>query len=156
MSHVVLQVTLPDKLKEWRQFKGLSQEDAAEYLEVPTGTLQGWEQGRHQPNDLAVGAILRAINRYPVTIEDRKKYNNKQIAFRELRYGSALLSGDKGELLVSTNGEEGWAEVHIHQWAAADHKSIRTAVINLSEAQFRSITPVGSGFLLDWSRKEQF
>jgi transcriptional regulator with XRE-family HTH domain len=115
VSHVVCSMTLADKLKKWRETKGLSQEGAADYLGVPRGTLQGWEQGRHQANDLSVGAILRAINRYPITIEEKKKYNNKKIAFRDLRFGRALLSGSKGELWVSTNGEEGWAEVHVHQ-----------------------------------------
>jgi hypothetical protein len=122
--------------------------------DVPIGTLRGWEQGRFDANDLAAKAVQREINRYPVTFEEKKKYNNKAIAVRELRFGRYLLSNDKGELWVSSNGEEGWAEVHVHQWTDAGHKTISTAVINLTEEQFRSITPKGGGFLLDWSGKQ--
>jgi hypothetical protein len=84
---------------------------------------------------------------YPLTREDGEKYKDKEIAFRNLWYSyrGGFLSGNKGRLDISTNGIEGWAAMH------ADDNHGHTAIINLSEEQFRSITPVGSGFLLDWS-----
>jgi transcriptional regulator with XRE-family HTH domain len=152
---VKLQVTFRNKLKLWRKSKDLSQEEAAEHLGVPTGTLQGWEQGRHQPTDLAMGAIVRIIARYPIAIADREKYNNKEIEFRKLLItegpkAGSLVSGKKGRLLISTNGTEGSAEIHADEWDG-DHIRIKTTVINLPEVAFRSITPLGNGFLLDWS-----
>ena len=90
MSHVVWRMTFADKLKKWRKSKSLSQEEAAEHLGVPTGTLQGWEQGRHQPTDLAMETILRILNRFPITIEERKKYNNKEIELRKLPFRGSL------------------------------------------------------------------
>jgi transcriptional regulator with XRE-family HTH domain len=143
-------MTLPHKLKTWRKSKSLSQEEAAEHLGVPTGTLQGWEQGRHQPTDLAMEAILRILNRFPVTIEERKKYNNKEIELRKFPFRGFLLSAKRARLLVSTNGTEGSAQIHADEWDG-DHTRIRTTIIDLPEEAFRSITPVGSGFLLDWS-----
>lgn len=150
MSHVVWRMTFADKLKKWRKSKSLSQEEAAEHLGVPTGTLQGWEQGRHQPTDLAMETILRILNRFPITIEERKKYNNKEIELRKLPFRGSLLSAKRARLLVSTNGTEGSAEIHADEWDG-DHTRIKITVINISEEAFRSITPVGSGFLLDWS-----
>jgi hypothetical protein len=91
--------------------------------------------------------------RYPLTNEDREKYNDKKIEFRELPVDGALLSGNGATLRVSTNGTDGWAEIHADQWGNYEHTSIITRVINLSENAFRSITPLGSGFLLDWAGK---
>ena len=49
--------TLPQKLKAWRARKKLSQPEAATLLNIPKGTLQGWEQGRHSPSPLAKVAL---------------------------------------------------------------------------------------------------
>jgi hypothetical protein len=91
---------------------------------------------------------------YPLTKEEGKKYNLKKIDFRRLPVGGGFLSTNGAELLVTTNGTIGWAEIRIHQWDSDEKKTIRTRrVKNLSEKEFRIITPSGDGFLLDWSGK---
>jgi hypothetical protein len=91
--------------------------------------------------------------RYHLTNEDREKYNDKKIEFRELPVDGAVLSAKGATLRVSSDGTDGWAEIHADGWANPEHTSILTRVINLSENAFRSITPLGDGFLLDWSGK---
>ena len=91
------------------------------------------------------------LPRFPVTSEDRVKYDNKDVEFRQLRHGNFLYDGIKGKLRISTNGTEGRVEIQNDEWADEAHTTIRTRVFNLTEEQFRSITPVGNDFLLDWS-----
>lgn len=38
-----------DELRDWRAQHGLTQEEAAEALEVKLNTYQEWEQGRNKP-----------------------------------------------------------------------------------------------------------
>jgi len=44
-------------LKEWRTKKQLTQQSAAEFLEVSISALQGWEQGRNKPSRFTAGFI---------------------------------------------------------------------------------------------------
>jgi hypothetical protein len=90
---------------------------------------------------------------YPLTTEDKEKYNGKKIAFKDLPVDGALLSGTGAMLKVSTNGTDGWAEIQADHWANAEHTARVNRVINLPEEAFRSITPSGDGFVLDWSGK---
>lgn len=50
--------SIPEQIKSWRQAKGLSQPEAAKKLNCPVGTLQGWEQGRFEPNAMAINALI--------------------------------------------------------------------------------------------------
>jgi transcriptional regulator with XRE-family HTH domain len=44
------QKTFAEKLKAWREFKGLTQREAALILDVSQRTLEGWETGKRQPS----------------------------------------------------------------------------------------------------------
>lgn len=44
-------------LKDWRKNKKISQQAAAEFLEVSIGAVQSWEQGRIKPSRFAAGFI---------------------------------------------------------------------------------------------------
>jgi len=52
--------------------------------------------------------------------------------------------------MISTNGQEGRAEIFVEKWFG-DHGE--TQIFHLAEIPFRSIIAVDSGFLLDWSDK---
>lgn len=58
-------MTLPDQLRAWREFQGLSQAKAADRLKIPLKTLQNWEQGVRAPSGLALRHLLGLINRQP-------------------------------------------------------------------------------------------
>lgn len=55
------------KVKEVRTITGLSQAKFASVLAVPVSTLQGWEQGRREPQGPA-RALLRAIKKNPKAV----------------------------------------------------------------------------------------
>lgn len=38
-----------DDIRAWRERLGLSQQQAADKLGIPAGTLRNWEQGRYKP-----------------------------------------------------------------------------------------------------------
>jgi DNA-binding transcriptional regulator YiaG len=55
-----------------RKAKDLSQAEFAKLIGVPTGTYQGWEQGRRKPTGAAL-SLLRIIARKPDTVEMLKE-----------------------------------------------------------------------------------
>lgn len=48
-------------IKTLRNRMGLSRSDFAKYLQIPVGTIQGWEQGRRTPPDYMFNIIERLI-----------------------------------------------------------------------------------------------
>ncbi len=54
-------------VKQIRATTHLSQEKFARIVNVPVGTLRGWEQGRRQPEGAAL-SLLRAIKNDPVNV----------------------------------------------------------------------------------------
>ena len=50
-------VPFSERLYQWRKKNDFSQSEAALKLQVPTRTLQEWEQGRAQPRHLALDAV---------------------------------------------------------------------------------------------------
>jgi DNA-binding transcriptional regulator YiaG len=52
---------LGNKLRAWRERKGLSQAEAAKVLSVGVSTLRHWEQGVTEPQGLAKRALLKEI-----------------------------------------------------------------------------------------------
>ena len=48
-------------LQEWRERKGFSQRDAAEFLGISKRTLENWEQERSTPRGYAVVALLKLL-----------------------------------------------------------------------------------------------
>lgn len=62
--------SLPERLIAARRERGLTQRQMAERLGVDPGTLQDWENGRHQPTETSVILIARVLHgRQP---DDRK------------------------------------------------------------------------------------
>lgn len=49
-------------IKELRQRTGLSQNEFAEYFEIPLRTIQEWEQGRREPSDYILKMMFRIWN----------------------------------------------------------------------------------------------
>jgi putative transcriptional regulator len=49
-----------DELKDWRHRMGMTQQQAAHWLNTSLRTYQGWEQGRHKPPG-AVDAACREL-----------------------------------------------------------------------------------------------
>jgi hypothetical protein len=94
------------------------------------------------------------IPRFPLTNEDREKYHEKEIKFREIPILKGPKAGSrasgKGKLMISTNGKKGRAEIFVEQWYG-DYGT--TTIFHLGEVPFRSITASENGFLLDWSRQ---
>src|SRR5260370_38754373 len=92
--------------------------------------------------------------RFPLTNEDREKYHDKEIEFREILIQKGPKAGSrangKGKLMISTNGIEGRAEIFVEQWYA-DYGT--TTIFHLGEVPFRSITAATNWLLLDWSGK---
>jgi DNA-binding transcriptional regulator YiaG len=52
------------RLQALRLRKGLSQERAAAYLQVPVSTLRGWEQGRHTPSPYVQRFVTRLLEQH--------------------------------------------------------------------------------------------
>lgn len=53
---------LPEKLKQWRKKKKLTQDEGAAHLNVTLGTYRNWEQGRKPPSDeLKLSALLARL-----------------------------------------------------------------------------------------------
>ena len=48
-------------LKAWREVKGFSQRDAAEFLVISKWTLENWEQERATPRGNAVVALMKLV-----------------------------------------------------------------------------------------------
>ena len=78
----------------------------------------------------------------------RKKSNFERFRFKKVP--KRLRASGKGKLMISTNGEEGRAEIFVEHWHA-DYGT--TTIFHLGEVPFRSITAAENGFLLDWSGK---
>jgi hypothetical protein len=95
-----------------------------------------------------------SIPRFPLTNEDREKYHEKEIEFREIPIQKGPKAGSrasgKGKLMISTNGKKGRAEIYVEHWYA-DYAT--TTILHLGEVHFRSIVVAENGFLLDWSGK---
>ena len=51
-------------IKEARQAAGLSQSQAAKYLEIPAATLKNWEQGRYSPPPYVEKLVIEKLNSY--------------------------------------------------------------------------------------------
>lgn len=49
------------RLRKWRKFKGLVQKQAAEVLKVNLRTYQNWEEGRWEPQELALAELERRM-----------------------------------------------------------------------------------------------
>jgi DNA-binding transcriptional regulator YiaG len=49
-------------LKAWRDDRGFSQRDAAEFLEISKRTLENWEQERATPRGYAVVALMKLLS----------------------------------------------------------------------------------------------
>lgn len=49
-------------LQEWRERKGFSQRDAAEFLGISKRTLENWEQERATPRGYAIQMLLKLIS----------------------------------------------------------------------------------------------
>jgi putative transcriptional regulator len=49
----------PSLVREIRQVRDLTQEQLAHELGVTFGTVNGWENGKHQPSPLAARELLR-------------------------------------------------------------------------------------------------
>lgn len=43
-------MTIAEELRNWRLALGMTRKQAASFLGVPLRTLEGWEQGRQQPD----------------------------------------------------------------------------------------------------------
>jgi hypothetical protein len=97
---------------------------------------------------------MMSIPPFPLTIENREKYHEKEIEFRKIPIQdgpkAGLRASGKGKLMISTNGKEGRAEIFVEHWYA-DYGT--TTIFHLGEVPFRSITAAENGFLLDWSGK---
>lgn len=52
---------LPQRIKEWRERKGLTQEQAATRIGVTLGTFCRWEKGKRSPTGLAKAAMAREL-----------------------------------------------------------------------------------------------
>jgi DNA-binding transcriptional regulator YiaG len=48
---------IAEVLKDWRNKKDLSQQAAAQFLEISISALQSWEQGRKKPSRFTAGFI---------------------------------------------------------------------------------------------------
>ena len=48
-------------VKELREKTGMSQNQFAEYLEIPAATIRNWEQGRRTPPDYVITLISKVI-----------------------------------------------------------------------------------------------
>jgi putative transcriptional regulator len=59
----------PPQVKVIRRALGLSQEEFAERIKIPLGTLRDWEQGRKDP-DAAARAYLVVIGRNPTAVTE--------------------------------------------------------------------------------------
>lgn len=62
-SSAAARKSLSERLYDWRKRKDLSQSEAALKLNISKRTLQEWEQGRAEPQHLAMAAITAAIGR---------------------------------------------------------------------------------------------
>jgi putative transcriptional regulator len=58
----------PERIKAIRKAVAKSPTDFAKRFGIPARTLEGWEQGRRQP-DPAASALLRVIERNPDAVE---------------------------------------------------------------------------------------
>ncbi|PTX93364.1 hypothetical protein DB345_17300 [Spartobacteria bacterium LR76] len=55
--------TIADRIKEARRKLKLSQSQAAKEWQISTRTLQEWEQGRHEPQGLALAALESILSK---------------------------------------------------------------------------------------------
>jgi hypothetical protein len=94
---------------------------------------------------------MSATHFLQITSEDRQRYHEKDIEFRNLpiKQGRSLASG-RGKLMILTDGTKGLADIFVDEWFGDHEKNAR---YHLSGVAFRSITAVGSAFLLDCSGK---
>ena len=53
---------LGDKIRDYRQVHGLSREKLAEQLGINLSTLEGWENGKHQPTKKLLDKINSALD----------------------------------------------------------------------------------------------
>lgn len=58
-------------IKEIRTSMGLSQQQFADYFEIPVKTIQDWEQGRREPPDY-IPKLLERVWMVEKGIEDNK------------------------------------------------------------------------------------
>ncbi|MBP2657933.1 MAG: transcriptional regulator, family [Firmicutes bacterium] len=63
-NNVRTTIVLVPNCKEIREKLNLSQNEFSKLYDIPLATLQGWEQGRRQP-DTTASAYLRSISKYP-------------------------------------------------------------------------------------------
>lgn len=61
-DHPPRMTALAQRLRDARLRAGLSRRQAAELTGVSRRTIEQWEQGRHAPSKLALGAYLRLIS----------------------------------------------------------------------------------------------
>ncbi len=60
-SGYVTRKKLAKLLKDYRERRRFTQEDAAKHLCISVRTLQNWEIARNMPRGLGLAALLRAI-----------------------------------------------------------------------------------------------
>lgn len=51
------------RLQDWRLAHGMTQTEAADWLDVPLRTYQQWEQGRQEPSQ--TGPVLKLLASHP-------------------------------------------------------------------------------------------
>ncbi len=56
------QSTTPLKLKEWRKYRKLNQEEVAKFLDVAQATISRWENGEAPPNYNDLENLARIYN----------------------------------------------------------------------------------------------
>ena len=59
----------PDRVKAIRKAVAKSPREFSQRFGIPARTLEGWEQGRRQP-DPAASVLLRVIEKNPKAVED--------------------------------------------------------------------------------------
>ena len=55
-------INVANRLKAWRKRKNLTQQAAAKRLNLPVGTLRGWEYGRRTPSGFTLRALMAATH----------------------------------------------------------------------------------------------
>ena len=64
-------LVIPDLLRAVRRARGLTQENLAQELGVTFSTVNGWENGRHQPIPLLMRSIVKLATASGVEVDPR-------------------------------------------------------------------------------------
>jgi transcriptional regulator with XRE-family HTH domain len=84
------QATTPLKLKEWRKYRKLNQEEVAKFLDVAQATISRWENGEAPPNYNDLENLARIYNAGVSDLIMRDPFNPDPaaVAYLELKRAS--------------------------------------------------------------------